>query len=112
MNIALGDSIDNDATITFDGPNHRDNAWLTVNLGPGRPAASIVIIATDEGLVIDVYSLDREDDMPVASTYAFDTDLEPELGSEEGRPIFVDEARLIDPALLGTQPIFIDEIEN
>lgn len=76
MNIEVTpDSIDNDATITFEGPATRDNAWLSIDLGPGRPFASLNIISTDEGLVIDVYPMDYEEGAPVGSTYVFDADL-------------------------------------
>lgn len=73
MKFTPGDSIDDDGTIEFEGATA--GAWLTVPLGPGRPVASVRMTVTDEGLVIDVYPLDGEDDGPVGSTYVFDGEL-------------------------------------
>jgi hypothetical protein len=84
MNITLDGTIDNDATITFTGPRDRDNAWLTVNLGPDRPSASVCIIAAEEGLRINVYPLGREaDDNPAIETYVFDAELSSEWATAE-----------------------------
>lgn len=69
------ESIDNDVIIDFLGEAARDSAWLTVNLGPDRPTVSVVIIATDEGIVVDLYPVDEEDAQPVGSTYVLDADL-------------------------------------
>jgi hypothetical protein len=40
--------------------------------------AKVVIIRTDEGIVVDVYPLDMSGDGPVASTYAFEDELRQE----------------------------------
>lgn len=70
-----------DAIITFPAKvTMRDSAWLTINLGPDRPSASLCIIRTDEGIVLDLYGLDHETGEPVATTWAFDAHL---TGEEE-----------------------------
>lgn len=62
-----------DAVITFPADaNTRDNAWITVDLNRGGPTYSLNIIRTDEGIVLDLYVLDHEEEEPVATTYAFD----------------------------------------
>jgi hypothetical protein len=60
MKLSPNPGIDTDATIEFEGEGERDNAWLTINLGPGRPSASVLIVATDAGLGIMAYPLDGE----------------------------------------------------
>lgn len=70
------DDLSTDAIIAFAGERTRDNVWLTVSLGPDRPTVSLNVIATDEGIVLDLYPIGYEDGDrgPVASTYAFDGD--------------------------------------
>lgn len=46
--------------------------WLTV------ANASLHIKRTDEGIVVDIWPKGREDQEPVASTYAFDSELDPQ----------------------------------
>lgn len=46
--------------------------WLTV------ANASLHIKRTDEGIVVDIWPKGREDEEPVASTYAFDSELDPQ----------------------------------
>ena len=45
-----------------------DAAWFTVK------DFSVRIKGTDEGVVVDIYELGREDDDPIASTYALDNE--------------------------------------
>jgi hypothetical protein len=52
------------------------DCWLHVDLGAGRPTARVNIISTDEGIVVDVWRDGDDEAAPVASTYAFDEDLE------------------------------------
>lgn len=47
-----------------------DAAWFIVK------DFNIRIQGTDEGVVVDIYELDCEDDDPIASTYAFDNERE------------------------------------
>ena len=47
-----------------------DAAWFTVK------DFSVRIKGTDEGVVVNIYELGREDDDPIASTYAFDNEEE------------------------------------
>ena len=47
-----------------------DAAWFTVK------DFSVRIQGTDEGVVVDIYELGRENDDPIASTYAFDNECE------------------------------------
>lgn len=47
-----------------------ESLWLTVG------NASLYIKRTDEGVVVDIYGKGREDGESVASTYAFDAELE------------------------------------
>jgi len=69
------DDLSTDAVVTFPADaNTRDSVWLTVDTNRGGPKYSVNIVKTDEGLVVDVYLLDREMDDPVASTYVFDQD--------------------------------------
>ena len=85
--ITLGDSIDNDATITFTGdPNARDNAWITIDPGNGEPAFSLNIVRGDEGIIFDVYLTEDEDDSdgPAATTYAFFADSPATIGDDGG----------------------------
>ena len=58
-------------------PSNPDH-WLLVSLGKGRPLCRVNIIATDEGVVVDVWRDGDDEAAPVASTYAFDEDLEVE----------------------------------
>ena len=44
---------------------------------------AIRIHATDEGVVVDVYASGKECDDPVASTYAFDSDVEEDEGDSD-----------------------------
>jgi hypothetical protein len=45
--------------------NEEGRLWITVeNL-------SVHIVQIDEGVVVDIYSLDHEDENPITSTYAF-----------------------------------------
>ncbi len=45
--------------------NEEGRLWITVeNL-------SVHIVQTDEGVVVDIYPLNHEDEEPVATTYAF-----------------------------------------
>jgi hypothetical protein len=73
--LKLGESIDTDAVVTFPSSTYTDSVWITVHLGEGRPSASVCILRTDEGVVLDVYPLDGESGEPAASIYAFDADL-------------------------------------
>ncbi len=41
------------------------DAWVTV-----KCKLTVHIIETDEGVVVDIYPLDKEDEAPIASTYA------------------------------------------
>ena len=52
------------------GNNEECNAWLTVG------KASLEIKLTDEGLVVDIFRLDHEDEGSIGSTYVFDSELE------------------------------------
>jgi hypothetical protein len=45
-------------------------AWFTVK------SFSIRILSTDEGVVVDVWKDGGEMDSPIASTYAYDSDIE------------------------------------
>jgi hypothetical protein len=47
---------------------------------------SIRISATDEGVVVDLYPYQREMEEPVASCWAFDSDVEPEDNEGELSP--------------------------
>jgi hypothetical protein len=47
-----------------------ESLWLTV------ANASLHINRTDEGIVVDIWPKGRENDDPVASTYAFDSELD------------------------------------
>lgn len=48
--------------------------WITVD------NLSVHVVQTDEGVIVDIYPLDHEDDEPIASTYAFFSDGEIENG--------------------------------
>lgn len=52
-----------------------ESLWLTVGL------ASLHIKRTDEGVVVDLYAKGAEDEESVASTYAFDAELELDPGT-------------------------------
>ena len=52
--------------------------WVTV--GP----YSVLLNRTDEGIVIDVYSLSREDEDPLATTWVHDNELSNVNFSNEG----------------------------
>lgn len=52
---------ENDYTL----PLEEDACWITVN------NLSVYIKRTDEGVVIDIYELNDENNEPIASTYAF-----------------------------------------
>lgn len=73
--LKLGESIDTDAVVTFSGSTYTDCVWITVHLGEDRPSASVRILRTDEGVILDVYPLDGESGEPVASIYEVDADL-------------------------------------
>jgi len=72
MNVAVGTGL-NDNNIDITGIDN--DVWITVELGDGRPSASVHLIRTDEGIVVDVWPGDDSGDEPIASTYAFDEDL-------------------------------------
>lgn len=74
-------SVDSEKDITIVFPptaGFPDRAWITVDLNGGRPKFSLAIIRTDEGFVLDAFADEGEMGEPVATTYAFDTDLVPE----------------------------------
>jgi hypothetical protein len=52
-----------------------ESLWLTVGL------ASLHIKRTDEGIVVDIWAKGAEDEEPIASTYAFDSELELDPGT-------------------------------
>lgn len=52
-----------------------ESLWLTVGL------ASLHIKRTDEGVVVDIFAKGGEDEEPIASTYAFDSELELDPGT-------------------------------
>ena len=43
-------------------------AWIEVK------GFSIRIMSTDEGVIVDVYAKNKENDGPIAATYAFDSE--------------------------------------
>lgn len=47
-----------------------DSAWISVK------GFSVLVKKTDEGVVCDIYARDRENDPCIASTYAFDHEIE------------------------------------
>lgn len=47
-----------------------DSAWISVK------GFSVLVKKTDEGVVCDIYASDREDEPCIASTYAFDDEIE------------------------------------
>jgi len=74
--IGISTKTNSDLYIEFeDHAQNRDNVWIDIQLPDGRPALSLNIIVTDEGIVLDLYPLDMEDGEPVASTYAFNQDI-------------------------------------
>lgn len=67
-------------TLTQEGDNDYklntgvfDGVWITVN------NISVHIIKTDEGVVVDLYPAKKENDNPIASTYAHFTEAESEV---------------------------------
>lgn len=60
---------DNDYTLK------EGRVWITVG------KLSVHVVTTDEGVVVDIYPVGKEDEEPIASTYAFDREGETE---EEG----------------------------
>lgn len=52
-----------------------DSAWISVK------GFSVLLKKTDEGVVCDIYARDKENDPCIASTYAFDHEVDEE---EEG----------------------------
>lgn len=52
-----------------------ESLWLTVGL------ASLHIKRTDEGVIVDLFAKGAEDEEPIASTYAFDSELELDPGT-------------------------------
>lgn len=76
--VTLGPSLEDDVIVQFpEAANTRDNVWVTIHLGGGRPSASLNIIKTDEGIVLDLYPYKDEMSDSAASTYCFDDDLAP-----------------------------------
>ena len=70
-----------DKSVLFRGPGSiddhdyvlgGDSAWISVK------GFSVLVKKTDEGVVCDVYARDRENDPCIASTYAFDHEIEAE----------------------------------
>jgi hypothetical protein len=43
---------------------------------------AICISATDEGVVVDIWRAGKDDDFPISTTYAFDSECEDEEESE------------------------------
>ena len=74
-----------DTTITFPEGGFPGSFWATVLPGGDRPAFSVGISTTDEGIVIDVHSPQGEMSAPIASTYAFDQDVIDLLAPEGAR---------------------------
>lgn len=68
--LEISQSSDNKATLQGLTPDS-DGFWITAG------NASVYLKRTDEGLVVDVYPLNREMEESVASTYAFDSELAP-----------------------------------
>lgn len=50
-----------------------DSIWLTVK------GFSVRVLSTAEGVLVDIWPLGKEDAESVASTYAFDTEIEGDL---------------------------------
>ncbi|NCA83799.1 MAG: hypothetical protein EOM72_13860 [Opitutae bacterium] len=57
-------------------PARRDHVWITVN------NLSVYIRRTDEGVVVDLFPVQREMDERLASTYAFFAEAEPDAEAE------------------------------
>ena len=77
-----GDDVEQDIIIRFPEPAAampRDNVWITVHLGEGRPSASVRIVRTDEGMMIDAYPYLREDEPELAGTWVLDEELVEEV---------------------------------
>lgn len=55
-----------------------DAAWFIVS------DFNIRIESTEEGVVVNIYKLDRENDDPIASTHAFDNEYEREVQRNDG----------------------------
>jgi hypothetical protein len=81
----VGGDLSTDAVITFPADaNTRDNTWLTIDPNRGGPKYSLNVIRADEGIVLDLYLLDHEEEEPVASTYVFDAEASEILEFLEG----------------------------
>jgi hypothetical protein len=70
--VTLSASTEEDAIIDL---GDRRPLWLTVRLGEGRPTASLALIRTDEGLVVDLYAYGQEDGEALGGTWVLDQDL-------------------------------------
>jgi hypothetical protein len=50
----------------------KDSVWLTVK------GFSVRVLSTDEGVLVDIWQVNKEDAEVVASTYALDCEIEEE----------------------------------
>lgn len=84
MKITVEDTpAEQDITVAFTGDRDRDNLWITIDPGPGRPHYSINIVRTDEGIVVDGYFLGHEDVPPTGTFWTFDGDLDDILAEKQ-----------------------------
>lgn len=59
-------------TIEKDADEEESRLWLTIK------NISVHIIETDEGVIVDIYPLNHEDEDPITTTYAFFNEAEEE----------------------------------
>ena len=73
IGVTIAPAPESDITITFPPAGTTTGAaWITVDPNDGRPALSIGITRTDDGITIDVYAPEHEMGEPISTTTVAD----------------------------------------